>query len=795
MIQDSFWSHDYITGIGALSKSLEISIAENKQFLFMVSERARIENQISASLAQLSQEPMMHAVPIRSGTFVSKSSSLQSALSVFTAETVNNAVLHTRIASELDRRVRAPLQKWCDMYARRVQRFTSRLKILAGGYDRLLQAVQKQRSIYYENCHKMEDSLGGGSPRDPIIKTIRLIREKLNPPYDSKVEHQSLIPPSSYTIAGLVFRRSEFAELLRMLLADVTLTEYRVPLLGSYKGVSSGSVIAAAARKHLRNDSFAYAEKFGQALVDLGFLKPVGQISNRFQSLHNCFYQWQESSLALVEEFPDQADTVSPSATSFDRADGETSPDAEDPRTPPQSIYTNSNDSVVSASESTLNATDPSEEQYLQAVLELDKYRCDMEVEIMGIYQHLDRLERDREEAIKRGMHDFILIAFRPEDEQGMRNRLSAAQSQLDPTQDLSALVTKHKTGPFVPVVTTYHGYFNGDVVQTFGVDLDHSKFFVDIVLQWLRALPTRESLSLSWWTQPEPIEEIYKLRNQINNAKPFAPDAFFKFFTPSVVIGTFRQYLLELPESLVPFIVYERFKQLYSDMRPNPQDLATVFVQIPQLCRDTLMALLNYLRDSFKEEDFPELAASLALPLVRPRAPSAVTMDDRHPQLLVLDLLRHGPAILEEASKMSNDLKEAKSAELSNHPRAKHAESPTPSPPGSQRLESNNVMRPLSLSIHASSLPGLIGDQSPPFDKDRAKTGPGNRLATPSRGLGISPMLPLALNPSSSRSTHSSSPMAGPQSPTPHRHHSRPEDQADELKLPKVRVKKPFDD
>lgn len=769
MIQESFWSHDYITGIEALSKSLEISVAENKQFLFMVRERARIEGQISASLAQLSQEPSMHAVPVRSGTLVSRSSSLQSALSVCTAETVNKAVCHTKIASDLDRQVRAPLQKWCDMYSSRVQRCTSRLRKLAGGYEQLLQAVHKQRSIYYEKCHRIEDSSGGGSPRDPLIKTIRMIREKLNAPVDPEVEHRGLVSSSSYTIAGLTFKRDEFAELLKMLLADMTLTEYRVPLLGSYNNVTSGSVIAAAARKHLRNDSFAYAEKFGQALVDLGFIRPVGQISNRFQSLHNCYYQWQEVSLVLAEEVSDRSDADT-SSTSIEPT--ELGHSLEDPRTPPHSIYTVFNETLESGSECTINATDPSEEQYLQAVLELDKYRCDMEVEIMSIYKYVDRLERDREEAIKRGMLDFIAASSRLEDEHGMEVRLKAAQMQIDSTQDLSALISKYKTGPFVPVVTVFHGYFNGDVLQTFGVDLEHSKFFIDIVIRWLEALPADEASTLTWWTQPEPIEEIYKLRHQINNAKPFLPDAFFRFFSPSVVVGTFRQFLLELPESLVPFIVYERFKELYGDKRPRPKDLATVFVQTPQLFRGVLNDILNFLRGAFQEEDYPELAASLALPLVRPRAPSAVTMDDRHPQLLVLDLLMNGPAILEEASKLSDELRVANGVNCPNIARTHQTKSPTPTPPGSQRLESNNTVRPLSLASHGFSLSGLNGNHFPLSDKDGVKVGQSLRSATPSRGLCISPILPLATQLSDSRSnspTRSLSPLFCPPSPTPH--------------------------
>lgn len=791
MIASNFWSFDYASGAEALIKALGVSIAENKQFLAMVEERARIEHATASSLAQLSQQPVMHAVPVQSDEYMPKSSTLQSALSVFTTETVSQAVIHTRIASDLDSLIRLPLQKWCEGYAKRVQSCGATLTRLVSHYKELSLGVNKQRIFYYEQCHKYEDlGASGGSPRDPIIKTIRMLKEHLISETDEKISEssQQKSAKNGYVIAGLNYSSKELAELLRVILQDITLSEYKVPLLGSYQNVTTGSMIGTATRKHLQNDSFAYAEKFGQSLVDQGFLKPVGQISNRFQSTHTSHFQIQNQVFDLVEESDDSSVTSSNSSIASNA---------------------NSTGSVNSSAERSniqpprLGATDASEEHYLQAVLELDVYRCEMELEMMQIYKFLDQLEQDREEAIKKGMDDFIRLAFRPEEQHQMQKRLRSAQFLIDPLADLRSLVLKNQTGPFIPTVTVFQGYSSGNYVQTFGVDLPYSHFLVDIVLDWLPTLPENETQSLLLWTKPESIAEVYKLRSQINTGKPFVPNTIFRFFPLSVVVSTLRQYLLELPESVVSFIIYERIKQLYSrehhsdspPRTPNansspslptsastptregssqsanlmldqataePGEIATILIQIPQINRQVLKKIIMYLRDRFPVSNYAELASSLALPLIRPRAPSAVNMNDSHPEEFIRDLLILGTEVFRSVDikqKEMDALKEQKKRRglslgsappiTSSPTTPTHGLSGTAAAMADTSADSgNNSLRPLNMAQDSrmssfSSKVGRIGSDSP--------------SRTP-----INPIVPLALRGRPDRSGQSADTSSG---------------------------------
>ena len=676
MIKNAFWTHDYISGVQAIIECLRYGYMENKQFMSI--EDAHIESQHAISETFANTSNSQFAINLKNNNeTISSESSLQFGLNVFTSDFDRQAHQHARKASRVKREIKEPIQQWFSEYKESIEQRSSKLFKLLEEYQRLVQQALKKKNIYYQSCRRSEDAKVGGSPKDSIIKTIRDLRDKLNASEENisssansidtctsntptlSNDPQAKRPESSraksslsntsekikINIAGLFYTESELGVLLGKILGDLSLYEYKVPFLKSYENVASGSMIATSARKHLQNDSFAYAEKFGQSLVNLDYLKPVGQMSNKYEHSHNAHYQIQEKYFDISKAYYNgtgEFSFYSSSSSAEDDSDVSNNLEAphdsiEPPRTPIQfQSAPNSPSLSMNSIASSVIATDATEEHYIQAIVELDVFRCAMEVEIAKAYAFFDQILIDKYMVIKKGMQNLLFIVH-PQD-----RRLIDAQKNLNAEKDLGIFVKQYETGPFVPNVLTFQSYYGQDVVQTFGVDLSLSNFFVSLVLDWLEKRPI-EASNFDAWVDRSPIEEVYQLRGQINTGRPFNPDSVFRFFSVPVTISTFLQYLLELPESLIPFTVYETFKKLFDNSEhPEPSQIASILIQIPLINQEVLFRVLAFVKTLFDDKLYQQLSESLSIFIIRPRAPSALTMHDEHPQRLMSVLLEN---------------------------------------------------------------------------------------------------------------------------------------------------------
>lgn len=607
MFDQAFWTHDYTSGVNVLFDKLKQGIEENAQVLAFISGWVRIENRLAADLGQLAR----HAAPSSHWGFSRDDGAvLKQTFTGYLAETETTAIIHSRVAENLEKKVHNPLEKWCQGHAKRVTGCETRLKAKLAEYTRLLQQVLKQRQIYYARSRQQDDTVD--VKFEPVASTIRIFRENFMHPQTPVLDSEA----ATFEIAGLEYSRSQLAKLLQKLLKDVTMQEYKVPLFGPYEHVSSGANIASRTRQHLKNDSIAYSEKFGQALVDHGFLKPVAQISNKFESSHTCYYQWQDSAFSLGEAPPIEP-AFEPAELPVEKVPSEGS--ERGAQTP---------DMITEG------------EEYFQQVLELDIYRCDMEVEITGVYEYMERCETDRISAIRHALGDFALFSQRPDDHREILKRLMNSKALVDPAQDVADLAAQYQTGPLVPTVTVYQGY-NGAYCQTFGVELKHSGFLVPLLLDYLAEL----EVPLTAWREPYRLEDVYKLRGQINTGKPFKTEV-LKHFSVETVVGVFREFLLELPESILPFTIYDTVKALYEN-DVTDQHLVSALLHVSKPSLEALKHIIGYVAEHYPD-DLETLAKALALYLFRPRAISAICLHDKHPQLLITELFNRGNDIFE---------------------------------------------------------------------------------------------------------------------------------------------------
>lgn len=619
MLETAFWTHDYVSGVRVLFEELRKGCAENAFLLNTIQRRIKVERAYAGDLAPLGEDQP----PRRPESALSK------AIVALGSQTMSKALMHVRIADELDRRLRQPLHHWGSTHVHQVASTEERLQKIIAGYERLLLEVNKQRPKIAEQSKVT---------LEPVVSTIRTIRDKFS--------EQPSPQGQSMVLAGIEYTEEELRRLVKNIMTDSHRREYRIPLLGTYSDVSTGVSIATACRRHLRNDSIAYSEKFGQSLVDLGFLRPVGQILNRFVTSQTSNYQWTNSAYEFLQIKSKIGDQEPITNLAEDREEEPV------PSAPLES------------------------DEYLQRIFELDSYRCEMENEIMSSFLEMEAIERERVTLLKRILQEFTEITLQVGEMHELQDKAAANIEVLDDSDEIQKIISAHQTGPFVPQVTTFDG---PEVCQTFGVDLSHSSFFVGLLLSYLCAHP----VGIETWTKPQPLSEVYKARSHVNTGRPFKL-TMLDFFSTDILAGLLKQYLLELPDSIVPLAVYDSVKDLYDGCEPDLEDIAQALITLPRVNRHVLQELCSFWAEYDKAD---EIAQSLAVALFRPRAWTAINIPDTHPKRLIADLIKNHNCIfnlIDEASaqpdmkRSSRIQKQMKSGQLPSPTDSDHQLSPS---------------------------------------------------------------------------------------------------------------------
>lgn len=66
-------------------------------------------------------------------------------------------------------------------------------------------------------------------------------------------------------------------------------------------------------------------------------------------------------------------------------------------------------------------------------------------------------------------------------------------------------------------------------------------------------------------WTTPVPLDSVHVVRSELNLPSRQISDDIMSAYDPVMLAGTFRLYLRELPESVIPSELYEGIKAMYS--------------------------------------------------------------------------------------------------------------------------------------------------------------------------------------------------------------------------------------
>lgn len=370
---------------------------------------------------------------------------------------------HKRIASNISELVVIPFGKWCDAHEARVQNSQDDLQARIKAHDKQAEVVRKLRSQYFNKCRQVEDveeenklafqgpeKNDAASPKPLVTPTIKL------PENEDPEEAQPL------EIGDEMYEPEKVKKALTDMLNTINLGEAKVPILGTYQNVSSGSEIVEYIQKHMGATSISYAERVGQDLVTHGFLRLIGSVGNTFANSSKMKYQWRPRVFQItgIPEKKKPLDRITSGGSSLDGTESPTIGSVGDMLSgwnPLNNPYPNETPIEKLRRESA-----ESDERYKVGVRRLDLLRCNLEEAMIDHLKFMERCELDRLKAIKAVILDFSgAISNVIPSLQSTVDNMMLYQETVQPLGDLRYLLENYRTGAFVPHVQVYDNYYN----------------------------------------------------------------------------------------------------------------------------------------------------------------------------------------------------------------------------------------------------------------------------------------------------------------------------------------------
>jgi len=374
---------------------------------------------------------------------------------------VEGAKSHQKIATNIRELVITPFSRWADEHSLRINRSEEELQARLKNHDKQADYVRTCRSQYFNKCRRVEDldeeeKLGFQDPlgdiKSPKAMTPMLKSPEMASPYD---EDAIRLGDDSYGPERL-------KQTLAHMLQNIKLGDTKVPILGTYHNVSTGSDIVDYIQKNMGGNSTAYAEKVGQDILNNGFLRLVGTVGSTFTNSSRMNYQWRPKAFK-VSEVIDRRESIGRSGVS-----AAVDALAENPGVAAAKELVqgwnplNNTHQNESPAERLRKEAKESDEKYRNAVKRLDGLRCELEEAMFDHMKFMERCELDRLNAIKSVILDFcgaignVIPAL-----QSMIDRMMLFQETIQPNADLRYILENYRTGSFSPRVQIYENYYN----------------------------------------------------------------------------------------------------------------------------------------------------------------------------------------------------------------------------------------------------------------------------------------------------------------------------------------------
>ncbi|KAK7060891.1 Rho-GTPase-activating protein 8 [Paramarasmius palmivorus] len=539
---------------------------------------------------------------------------------------------------------------------------------------------------------KVDKGKGKAVEDRPISPAMLSSPTPMSPLLPPKVD----IPPvpasaGDIVLGGVSLPRSAVSQLMIRAASEMNLRPVRFPLLGEYQDCFNGEEFVAWLKNNVPafEDNLDRAEEAAKELTEKeGLLRRIGEFGNEFEDADDAFYQFRPKAFNFDGKSASMDSLGSPIKTTLQ----------------PQNILKSTNNlvSIVSKALATnangqpafVKARQEAEEAdkaYRIAVRQLDRRRLNLEEKLEESFKTLQRWETERLRAVKTVLLQYQgTLANLPKSLEPSIERQSTLITAYQPESDLTALIERYRTGPFRPHAHMYESIAHDETDILFGIDLrkwaelglmsaasdDKKDAIPEVLAALLKALDRAyaklpndaESSSAEKrksWIYEVPLANVHHLRETLNAVQPDQPipPEILEPYDAPVLAAVIKLWLLELEPPLAMYEGWEEFRKLYPSMgaalviKPEGEDtqesklrdLGAALQKLPRVHLYVLDAIVSHLRkliQTTKVEEPDEvyitkLALSIGRTVVRPKVETEISIQDRHPILLFIDLIQ----------------------------------------------------------------------------------------------------------------------------------------------------------
>nr|GAT46765.1 predicted protein [Mycena chlorophos] len=520
----------------------------------------------------------------------------------------------------------------------------------------------------------------------------------MSPPLPPKVDIPESpmppMPPPPMLLAGLALPPSAVSQLLTRAAAELPLRPVRFPLLGEYPDCFTGGEFVAWLNENVQGfgGSLDRAEDAARELTERDkLLRRIGEFGNEFEHSDEAFYQFRPKAFDLEGKntptatvgSPIQPDTIIKRTNNF------------------MNLVTKAlNQRAEPAHIKARNEAEEADNAYRVAMRRLDRQRLGLEERIEETLKTLQRWEIERLRAVKTVLLQYHgTVSNLPKSLDASHERSGTLIAAYLPETDLNALIERYRTGPFRPEAQVYESVSHVETDVVFGIDLrrwaeggwdtvssgEPRKNEVPPVLPAMLAAITEAYNRLpndlekrKAWIYEVPLPAVHHLREALNAVpldEPVPPEVFAKYDAP-VIAAAIKLWLLELDPPVALWEGWDEIRKLYPSIGATAKteggegdaqritDLGVALQRLPRVHLYVLDAVVGHLRnliDTTQVEEAEEvyvskLAISVARTIIRPKIESELSIQDRHPTLMFIDLVNNPGMIKDTISKKKRE-------------------------------------------------------------------------------------------------------------------------------------------
>ncbi|KAF9525966.1 hypothetical protein CPB83DRAFT_877053 [Crepidotus variabilis] len=520
----------------------------------------------------------------------------------------------------------------------------------------------------------------------------------LPPPKElpSVVATQSQAPSHTEPIllAGLAMTPTAISQLLIKASKDLPLRPVRFPLIGEYQDAFTGDEFTSWLKENVPGlgDSLDKAEEAARDLTERdGLLRRIGELGNHFEDADDAFYQFRPRAFELDK--PESATTPT-TATRLPQPEAILKTTGNFYNLVSKALNSNQGSNGEPAYVRARHDADEADNTYRLAIRRLDRHRLGLEERIEETLKFLQHMEADRLRAVKTALLQYQgTLANLPKSLEPSIETSATLISAFQPDSDLTALIERYRTGPFRPEPQVYESVAHDESDVVFGIDLrkwseggwfeitqgegkkDPIPSILIALLNGLESAYSRapnDAEKRKAWIYEVPLPAVHKLRETLNGTpidQPFPMEILDSFDAP-VIAATLKLWILELNPPLAMFEGWEEFRKIYQAKKEDAakaegedgqqaeshiEKISSALLRLPRVHLYVLDAILKHLKNlvattKVEETDevfFTKLALSVGRTIIRPRTETPLSIQDRHPTALFIDLLKHYDAIL----------------------------------------------------------------------------------------------------------------------------------------------------